>query len=100
VDTEDAQAVARANLDRIIGASRTKAEPNVVVRDRNKQTIFDLIREVPRDTDLVLMEFREPNEDEGGEFIKYVAQFIDDLHTMLLVRASSRFEGASLLFDE
>lgn len=100
VDSVNARESTLINLQRFVGASRVKAEPNVIILDSERQTLFELMADVSRDTDLVLMGFREPTEDEGEEFIKYIGQFIEGLNTVLLVRASTRFDGARLLLDE
>jgi hypothetical protein len=100
VDSEPDRAAALEKLKRVIGSSRIRAEPNVIPRDPEKQSIPVLMAEASRDADLVIMGLRDPAEDEREQYIGHVAAFIDALGTVLLVRASTRFEGASLLFDE
>jgi hypothetical protein len=99
VDDETARHAARKKLQDVIASSRVRAEPNVIVRDP-AQTIQQLITETSREADLVLLGLREPAEGEGGQYIDHVTGFIGELGSVLLVRASSRFEGAALLFDE
>jgi len=100
VDKLESQNAALQSLERVILASRIKAQPSVIVRNRTEQSIPEIMLEASRDTDLVMMGLRQPNDDEGGKYIENVAGFIQGLGTVLLVRASSRFEGSSLLFEE
>ncbi len=100
VDSEQARNVALQNLEGVISASRIKAQPHVIVRDPESQTVAAVMVDVSSKTDLVMMGLREPLEDEGEQYIRHVAGFIDRLGTVLLVHASTRFEGASMLFDE
>ncbi len=100
VDAESASGPALARLEGIVASSRVRADPNVIVRDPARQTIPQVMTETSGGTDLVLLGLRVPAEGEGGEYIDHVTEFIGNLGTVLLVRASSRFEGAAVLFDE
>ena len=62
-------------------------------------SIHDIMIDVSRHADLVIMGMRAPRDDEDGDFIEHVGGFIEPLGTVLLVRASRHFEGTNLLFD-
>lgn len=65
VPTEDAAEVARRNLDRIIGTSRTGARSEILVR--SGRDFQDLLRESSADADLVFLGLAEP----GDRFEEY-----------------------------
>jgi hypothetical protein len=46
------------------------------------------------------MGLREPKSDEAETFIEYVSGYTESLGTVMLVHSSTKFEGASVLFDE
>jgi solute carrier family 12 (sodium/potassium/chloride transporter), member 2 len=100
VDSAETQNTAESSLRRVIDDSRVRAEPNVILRTDREKSIADHMVEISGNTDLVILGLREPLEDEKAHFVSHVTSFIDRLGTVLLVRASSQFEGASLLFDE
>lgn len=100
VDSPEAGARAQSSLQRIIKDSRVPAQPNVILKDQADKTIPAYMEDLSMDADLVIIGLREPFEDETASFVEHVSRFADPLGTVLMVRASSRFEGSSLLFDE
>ena len=76
-----------------------RAEPNVIFRTSPDQSIPDKMVEISGGTDLVIVGLREPAPDETDQFVDHVSGFIERLGTVLLVRSSRHFEGATLLFD-
>jgi hypothetical protein len=100
VDSSETQQTAERSLKRVIDDARVRAEPNVILRIDGAKSIAEHMVEISGKSDLVILGLREPLEDEKEHFVSHVTSFIDRLGTVLLVRASSQFEGASLLFDE
>jgi amino acid transporter len=100
VDDEQRQATAATTLGRILRKSRVPAERNVIRRTPADRPIGELIVEQSRETDLVLIGLRPPGEDEGAEFVERVSSLIRGVGSVLLVRASTRFGGASVLFED
>ncbi len=100
VDDEQMYKNTFKSLKKVIGESRVRAEPNVILRKPQDRLIAEIMTEVSRETDLVLTGLRPPTGDEGGAFVERVNELVSDLGTVLLVRASSHFDGASLLFDD
>ncbi|MCU0620484.1 MAG: amino acid permease [Gemmatimonadales bacterium] len=86
-------------LAEIIAAARIRATPNVIVRDPAARSVADLMAETSGETDLVILGLRPPGGDEGEAYVRHVGALIERLRTVLLVRASSHFDGATVLFD-
>jgi len=100
VDSTALATQAETNLDAVIAKTRVRALPHVIVRQDKDETITEIVREVSGETDLVIMGLRSPAPDEMETFIDHVGQFICDLGSVLLVHASSHFDGRAVLFDE
>jgi len=94
------RAEASANLAAVLRKARVEARSNVIVRQPETRPIAEIIAEQSRGADLVVLGLRPPAEDEGGEFVERVSSMIEGLGTVLLVRASTRFGGSSVLFGE
>lgn len=93
-------AAAQRNLSKIVAESRVRAEPKVIHRNPGGAPIVDVIAEQSADTDLVIMGLREPTEGETDAYVDHVNAIIEPLKTVLLVRASTQFDGAGVLFDD
>jgi hypothetical protein len=100
VDTAIAYKQTEESLAAIIKDSRVTAEANIIPKEADQRPISDYIAETSANTDLVIMGLREPRPDEAGHFVDHVGELIERLGTVLLVRSSTQFKGASLLFDE
>jgi hypothetical protein len=100
VENDRRRAEAVANLTQILRKARVKARSNVIVRDPPERPITEIIAEESGGADLVLMGLRPPSDDESGEFVSRVSAMIAGLGTVLMVRASTRFGGSSVLFEE
>jgi amino acid transporter len=100
VDGEDKRFEAATNLAEVLRKARVKAQANVIIRRPEYLPIAEIIAKQSGDADLVLMGLRPPDEGEGGEFVARVSAMIERLKTVLLVRASTRFSGAGVLFEE
>jgi solute carrier family 12 sodium/potassium/chloride transporter 2 len=100
VDENTSREETTGRIKDVLGRARVKAEPNVIVRSPGKQSIADIIHEVSGRTDLVILGLASPVEGEGEEFVRRVSSFIDQLGTVILVRASGHFEGEQVLFDD
>jgi hypothetical protein len=100
VEDEQRRSEAVTNLARVLQKSRVRARSNVILRQPAERPIAEIIAEQSADADLVLLGLRPPAEDEKGEFVARVSGMIEELGTVLLVRASTRFGGASVLFEE
>jgi hypothetical protein len=100
VDEENQKHNATESLTRIIEDSRVKATAKVIVRESKDKKISTIMSEVSGESDLVIMGLREPKSDEAETFIEYVSGYTESLGTVMLVHSSTKFEGASVLFDE
>jgi len=100
VDNEENLAMLKDSLEKVIKDARVRAEPNIIMKSPEPTTIQQMIAEASRDTDLVIMGLREPLEDETDSYVEHVGKFLEGLGTVILVRASTQFQGASILFDE
>ncbi len=100
VENETTAQKAQANLERIVAESRIRADLNVILRDPTTQPIAQTIAEVSSNADLVIIGLRPPRKDESDHFIARVGDLLVGVGTVLMVRASSHFDGASLLFDD
>jgi len=89
-----------SKLREVLTKSRVRAEPNVLSRAGDDRPIADAIREVSGAADLVLMGLRPPADGEGAEFVERISGLIGGLRTVLLVRASARFDGSAVLFED
>ena len=98
VDETAPLSLTRRNLERIIGEARLDAEAVILVQKDG--SIGDMITENST-ADLVMMGLRPPDPSEKGiDFIARVNNLVERLPTTLLIRASSEFEGAQMLFEE
>ncbi len=94
------QDIALANLERIIDESRVDATPELIERDPEDRPIPEIIAQHSK-ADLVVLGLRLPTEDEEpAHFVKRVNALIDPLGTCVLVKSSSDFEGAEMLFEQ
>jgi hypothetical protein len=100
IDAKEKLRRAEDSLNRVLKDSRVRAKPNVIMKKSEAQTIPDCIAEVSHGIDLVIMGLRDPYADETDSYVAHISSLIERLGTVLLVRSSSRFQGASLLFDE
>ncbi len=99
VDSPDVVQRSAVSLAHILGDARVPAEKNIIVR-RPEQSVADVMAETSADADLVIMGLREPFADEGERYVAHVNAFIERLGTVLMIRASSQFDGAGVLFDD
>jgi len=97
VDDESYIETAESNLRGLISEARILAEPNVIMRGKPTS---ELIQETSAQADLVLMGLREPMEGENAQYVSHVSGLLSGLGSVLLVRASSRFDAARLLLDK
>jgi len=100
VDDVAQLAATTTRLQQIIGKSRVRARPNVILRKEAGTPIVDIMAETSARTDLTLLGMRPPADDEGGEFVARVSELIEPLGSVLLVRASTRFDGMHVLFED
>ncbi len=99
VDDPAKAAASEANLARVIKKSRISATANVIY-NKEGHPVPDLITETSADTDLTVLGLRPPSDENSPQFVERVNQLLEGLGSVLLVRASSHFDGASLLFDD
>ncbi|MBW2525558.1 MAG: amino acid permease [Deltaproteobacteria bacterium] len=90
----------RRSLEAILGDARVKAEANVIVRTSATEPIPEVIRRTSERSDLVIMGLRPPGPDEDESYVQHLAAFAGAVGTLLLVRASTQFDGAAMLFDQ
>ncbi len=87
-------------LNRVLNESRVRAEKNIIVKSSVEQSVIDIIAQTSVESDLVIMGLREPLENEKADYINHVNAFLDNLGTVLMIRASSKFDGKGVLFDD
>jgi solute carrier family 12 (sodium/potassium/chloride transporter), member 2 len=98
---DDAQRkIAELSLKRILRDARVKAQSNIVHCGKDTEAVSKAIFDAAKDSDLTILGLRAPDESDGGDWVANVNRLIDPLRTVLLVRASSRFEGDEVLFDD
>ncbi|MBN2674839.1 MAG: hypothetical protein JXX29_24370, partial [Deltaproteobacteria bacterium] len=100
VPDESHRNTAAASLERIISDSRVKATANIQLRSSKDKSMPQIIGETSGESDLVIMGLRAPDPTEADNWVTHVNHLLQSLRTVLLVRASGRFEGADVLFDE
>ncbi|MCP4199712.1 MAG: amino acid permease [Proteobacteria bacterium] len=100
VDSERKTKPTQRNLSQIIEKSRVKAEPNVILNPSRKHPIATIMANVSSDTDLTLIGIRPPSLDGEDNFVERINSLIDGLGSVLLVRASTQFDGIELMFDD
>jgi amino acid transporter len=88
------------NLKQVIKKSRVKATPNVIVNRSEKHRIAKIMADVSYDTDLTLLGIRPPSGEKEENFVARINGLIEGLGSVLLVRASTQFDGIELLFDD
>jgi hypothetical protein len=99
VDTAEEVPRAKARLDQVLSDAKLAAETKVLCKAAPEQAPFELIRQQSHDADLTMLGLKEPAEEEGAAFVSRVDGMVQGLGTVLLVRASSRFEGKRVLFE-
>jgi hypothetical protein len=100
VDESAPLSLTRRNLERIIAEARVDAEAHIIARQPADRPVSEIIRE-RSDGDLVLLGLRPPDPEEAGsEFVARIDELIQSLPTSILVKASSEFKGAQMLFEE
>ena len=90
----------RELIQRIIDEARIKASPEVIVNPNDGRSIAEVIAQNSARADLVIMGLRPPDPDEGVVFVQRVNALIEQLPTVLLVRASDEFAGAQMIFED
>jgi hypothetical protein len=100
VDDDAQLGPATTQLQQIIGKSRVRARPNVILRKDADQPIVEIIKDFSRRADLTMLGLRPPADDEGAEFVERVSAMIEPLGSVLLVRASTHFDGMHVLFED
>jgi amino acid transporter len=89
----------RRNLEQIIKDARIKAEAQIFSRSPPDRPIPDIITE-NSNADLVLLGLRPPDEKESGtQFTSRVSRLLEGVGTALLVKSSTDFRGAEMLFE-
>lgn len=91
---------AELSLKRILRDARVNAQPKIFLCGEDAQEVATTISATSKESDLTVLGLRAPDESDGGDWVAHVNRLIDPLRTVLLVRASSRFEGDEVLFDE
>jgi hypothetical protein len=90
----------RRNLEKIIGDARVEAEAAIIARNPPDKPRAEIIAEHSK-ADLVMLGLRPPEEEETAEhFESRVSDLLDGVGTALLVRSSSEFKGAEMLFEQ
>ena len=90
---------AHANLRRVIEATRTGVEPEVLVSDG--RPVLDQLQDASRDADLVLMGLRAP--EEGLDYVAYYEELMartEGMPTTLFVLAAEEVAFRDVLFRE
>ncbi len=100
VRTAEEKDGARRDLDRALADSKINAESQVFCCESPDQSPFEVIRRESAGAGLTMLGLKEPAEDEGEAFIERIDASIRGVGTVLLVRASSRFEGPRVLFEQ
>jgi hypothetical protein len=100
VNSAEVAAKSAVGLAHILSDSRVPADKNIIVKKSDTQSVADIMAETSAGADLVIMGLREPFADDGNNYIAHVNTFIERIGTVLMVRASTRFDGAGVLFDD
>ncbi|MEW6079447.1 MAG: amino acid permease [Thermodesulfobacteriota bacterium] len=87
-----------ARLKEVIAAARLNAAPNIILR--GGKSTAEVIRENSGQTDIVFLGLQQPPPDGSADYITRVGSFMTGLGSVLLVRASSRFDSSTLFPDE
>jgi hypothetical protein len=91
---------AQRELDRALVGAKLTAETRVFGSDRPDQSFFEVMRRESSEADLVVLGFTEPARDEGEVFVQRINESVRGLGTVLLVRASARFEDTKAISDQ
>jgi len=90
----------RKNLEQIIAEARIEAEAEILVHQPPEKPVTDIIVE-RSNADLVLMGLRPPDQDQDPvEFVRRIEALVSRLPTTILVRSSTDFHGAQMLFEQ
>jgi len=81
-----------ASLQELLNRSRIRASAEVIQRPEG-MTVQAVIHERSRDADLVLMGLREPEEGEEEAYAQRLSTMVENLPTVMLVRAAGDFAG-------
>lgn len=87
-------------LNKVLSHARLTAETYVYRLEAPAQHPFDVIRRESREADLTLLGLRSPDPGEAEAYLERIGEMLEGLGSTLLVRASSRFEGTGVLFDQ
>jgi hypothetical protein len=100
VQTPDEVGRAKTKLDQVLADAKLRADAKVLCQDNPEQDPFEIIKRESNDADLTMLGLKEPEEGEGVAFTTRVDRMLEGLGTVLLVLASSRFEGRRVLFEQ
>ncbi len=100
VDHERKVPATQRNLQRVIKQSRIKATPNIITNDSRTLTIAQIMADISANTDLTMIGIRPPSSAEDENFVERINNLIEGLGSVLLVRASTQFDGVELMFDD
>lgn len=99
VDNEKEKSKAERDLVRVLQDAKLRAEVQILTKASPDQSAFEIIRRESNEADLTMLGLKEPDPGEGEAFVQRVDTMMTGLGTVLLVRASSRFEGSRVLFE-
>lgn len=119
VPKKEERLLAEKKLLQVLADAKLRAEAHVLCAEDPSQSAFEIIRKESASADLTMLGFKEPEVDEvfrrrqdasqpfrdasqerAEAFVSRINGMVQGLGTVLLVRASSRFEGTHVLFEQ
>jgi PHD/YefM family antitoxin component YafN of YafNO toxin-antitoxin module len=92
INSEEGRIQTEAHLKALLEQVRVEADPIVIVRDRQGQTVTDVIMEWSRDADLTLLGMDAPAPENAADYAARLDEFILAVGTTLLVRSGEEEE--------
>ena len=88
IDSEDGRTQTMAHMERTLAAVRVLAEPVVIVRDAETQTIGDIMEACSADTDLSLLGLKMPSHVAVEEYSNGIEMLMSRIGSVLLVHSA------------
>ncbi len=94
-ENEEADKI-RKHAEQILDSMRIEAEIKVINNQIEQKSFYELIRTESLKTDLIILGLPDIREGEEADFVKQTSKLMQDIGTVVLIKASSQFKNLSI----
>ncbi|NPA68800.1 MAG: hypothetical protein GXO50_09355 [Chlorobi bacterium] len=96
-DNENAEKI-RTHAEQVLNNMRIDAEIKIINNQIEQKPFYELIRTESLETDLIILGLPDIKEGEEEKFVKNTSKLMQDIGTVILIKASSKFKNLNLGF--